>query len=33
VLFVKADPHLRYAAVMDAMDVARGAGVKILGWP
>ena len=33
VLFVKADPHLRYAAVVEAMDVARGAGVKVLGWP
>jgi biopolymer transport protein TolR len=33
VLFVKADPHLRYAAVVDAMDLARGAGVKVLGWP
>jgi biopolymer transport protein ExbD len=33
VLFVKADPHLRYAAVVDAMDVARGAGVKVIGWP
>jgi biopolymer transport protein TolR len=26
VLFVKADPHLRYAAVVEAMDAARGAG-------
>ena len=33
VLFVKADPHLRYAAVVEAMDVARGAGVKVIGWP
>ena len=33
VLFVKADPHPRYAAVVDAMDVARGAGVKVIGWP
>jgi biopolymer transport protein TolR len=33
VLFVKADPHLRYSAVVEAMDVARGAGVKVLGWP
>jgi len=33
VLFVKADPGLRYAAVIDAMDVARGAGVKVIGWP
>jgi biopolymer transport protein TolR len=33
VLFVKADPHLRYAAVVNAMDVARGAGVTVIGWP
>ena len=33
VLFVKADPALRYAAVIDAMDVARGAGVRVIGWP
>ena len=33
VLFVKADPHLRYAAVVEAMDVARGAGVRVIGWP
>jgi hypothetical protein len=25
--------HLRYAAVVEAMDVARGAGVKVIGWP
>jgi len=33
VLFVKADPGLRYAAVIDAMDVARGAGVRVIAWP
>jgi biopolymer transport protein TolR len=33
VLFVKGAPHLRYAAVMEAMDVARGAGVKVIGLP
>jgi biopolymer transport protein ExbD len=33
VLFVKADPRLRYGAVVDAMDVARGAGVTVIGWP
>jgi biopolymer transport protein ExbD len=33
VLFVKGDGHLRYADVVDAMDVARGAGVKVLGLP
>jgi biopolymer transport protein ExbD len=33
VLFVKGDGHLRYADVVAAMDVARGAGVKVLGLP
>ncbi|HEX7978651.1 MAG TPA: biopolymer transporter ExbD [Gemmatimonadaceae bacterium] len=33
VLFVKGDGHLRYADVVHAMDVARGAGVKVLGLP
>lgn len=33
VLFVKADRRLRYDAVVDAMDVARGAGVEVIGWP
>ena len=33
VLFVKGAPHLRYAAVVEAMDVARGAGVKVIGLP
>jgi biopolymer transport protein ExbD len=33
VLFVKGARRLRYAAVVDAMDVARGAGVKVIGWP
>jgi hypothetical protein len=33
VLLVKANPGLRYAAVIDAMDTARGAGVKVIGWP
>jgi biopolymer transport protein ExbD len=33
VLFVKADPHLRYATVVDAMDIARGAGVAAIGLP
>jgi biopolymer transport protein TolR len=33
VLFVKGDGHLRYADVVQAMDVARGAGVKMLGLP
>jgi biopolymer transport protein ExbD len=33
VLFVKGARRLRYAAVIDAMDVARGAGVKVIGLP
>ena len=33
VLFVKGDGHLRYADVVAAMDVARGAGVEVLGLP
>jgi biopolymer transport protein TolR len=33
VLFVKGDGHLRYADVVQAMDIARGAGVKVLGLP
>jgi biopolymer transport protein ExbD len=33
VLFVKGDRHLRYADVVAAMGVARGAGVRVLGIP
>ena len=33
VLFVKGDRHVRYARVIEAMDVARGSGVKVLGLP
>jgi biopolymer transport protein ExbD len=33
VLFVKGARRLRYAAVIEAMDVARGAGVKVIGLP
>jgi biopolymer transport protein TolR len=33
VLFVKGDGHVRYSDVTDAMDVARGAGVRVLGLP
>ena len=32
-LFVRGSAHVRYAAVMDAMDVARGAGVEVIGLP
>ena len=33
VLFVKGSGHVRYAAVLEAMDVARGAGVEAIGIP
>ena len=31
VLFVKGDGKVRFSQVVEAMDVARGAGVKVLG--
>jgi len=31
VIFVKADPEVKYQDVIDAMDMARGAGVKVIG--
>jgi biopolymer transport protein TolR len=31
VLFVKADGQVQYQTVIEAMDAARGAGVKVLG--
>jgi biopolymer transport protein ExbD len=33
VIFVKGDPTVKYQAVIEAMDVARGAGVKVIGVP
>jgi len=33
VLFVKGDPTVKYKDVVDAMDVARGAGVLVIGVP
>jgi biopolymer transport protein TolR len=33
IIFVKGDPKVKYAAIIDAMDVARGAGVKVIGVP
>ena len=33
VLFVKGDGKVKYSRVVEAMDVARGAGVLILGMP
>ena len=33
IIFVKGDPSVKYQEVIAAMDVARGAGVKVLGIP
>ena len=33
IIFVKGDPKVKYADVIYAMDVARGAGVKVIGVP
>src|SRR3954462_1513681 len=33
IIFVKGDPKAKYADIIDAMDVARGAGVKVIGVP
>jgi biopolymer transport protein ExbD len=33
VIFVKGAPTVKYADVIFAMDVARGAGVKVIGIP
>jgi biopolymer transport protein ExbD len=33
IIFVKGDPKSKYADIIDAMDVARGAGVKVIGVP
>lgn len=33
IIFVKGDPKAKYADIVDAMDVARGAGVKVIGVP
>jgi len=33
IIFVKGDEHVKYADVIWAMDVARGAGVKVIGVP
>jgi biopolymer transport protein ExbD len=30
---VKGDPKVKYGDVIEAMDVARGAGVKVIGVP
>ena len=33
IIFVKGDPKVKYQDVIWAMDVARGAGVKVIGVP
>jgi biopolymer transport protein ExbD len=33
IIFVKGDPKAKYADIIDAMDVSRGAGVKVIGVP
>ena len=33
IIFIKGDPKVKYADVIDAMDAARGAGVKVIGVP
>lgn|SRR5574340_61963 len=33
VIFVKGDPTVKYQDVIHAMDIARGAGVKVIGVP
>ena len=33
IIFVKGDPSVKYQDVIEAMDVARGAGVKVIGVP
>jgi biopolymer transport protein TolR len=33
IIFVKGDPKVKYSDVIDAMDIARGSGVKVIGVP
>ncbi len=33
IIFVKGDPAVKYQDVIDAMDIARGSGVKVIGVP
>ena len=33
IIFVKGDPTVTYAEVIEAMDIARGSGVKVIGVP
>jgi len=33
IIFIKGDPTVKYQDVIEAMDIARGAGVKVIGVP
>ena len=33
IIFVKGDPEVKFQQVIDAMDIARGSGVKVIGVP
>jgi biopolymer transport protein TolR len=33
IIFIKGDPTVKYQAVIEAMDIARGSGVKVIGVP
>jgi biopolymer transport protein TolR len=33
IIFIKGDPKVKYNDVIEAMDIARGAGVKVIGVP
>lgn len=33
IIFVKGDPAVKYQDVIEAMDIARGAGVRVIGVP
>ena len=33
IIFVKGDPSVKYQDVIEAMDIARGSGVKVIGVP
>jgi biopolymer transport protein TolR len=33
IIFVKGDPAAKYQDIVEAMDIARGAGVKVIGVP
>ena len=33
IIFVKGDPKVKFQDVVDAMDIARGSGVKVIGVP